>query len=220
MSTFVINTQNASIVGFVQNMEVASDKAGEHLCVNTAKDLEGLSLQQLTDLFNAYSGVAPVGKFKVAKDKAAEKVFKLLSGLDTATLVQLDKEAEKVVEQQAEVIAQEEAKQAEVQDGAAAPNGPKVRKIRDSKLQRMKAAFLMKDDNGNFKQWTVKELMEKCGTSERITHVYISILRSPSDRFVMNIEKVPVEAGQVPQFKFAPKESQAQEAAQQDQQSA
>lgn len=212
MSAFIINAQTSSVVGFVQNIAVASEKAGqEHLVVNVAADLEGLSLQQLTDIYNNISGQPAVGKFKVAKDKAAVKVFNTLTAVDPATLVQLDAEAEKKVEDTAKIIAQEE-----VAAAAAAPvdaNGKKIRKVRDSKLQRMKAAFLTTEEDGSYKQWTVKELMEKCGTTERITHVYISILRSPSDRFVMNIEKQPLVAGQSPQFVYKPKDKAEAKAA-------
>jgi hypothetical protein len=208
MSAFIINTNTNAVVGFVQNIAVASEKAGqEHLVVNEAKDLEGLSLQQMTDMYNALSGEAPVGKFKVAKSAAATKVFALLSKLDTTTLTQLDAEAEKVVEEKAKEIQQQEVAAATI-----GPDGKKVRKVRDSKLQRMKSAFLTTNEDGSYKQWTVKELMEKCGTSERITHVYISILRSPSDRFVLNIEKLPVEAGTPPQFMYKPKTQTAEPA--------
>jgi predicted transcriptional regulator len=31
--------------------------------------------------------------------------------------------------------------------------------------------------------------MERCGTTEKITHQYISILRAKNDRFVMDITK-------------------------------
>lgn len=212
MSAFIINSNNLSVAGFVQNNEVAAEKAAEgQVVVGSATDLEGMSLQQLTDIFNGVSGAAPVGKFKIAKDKAAVKVYAALTAIDTATLVQLDAETEKKVEDTAKIIAQEE-----VAAAAAAPldaNGKKIRKVRDSKLQRMKAAFLTTEEDGSFKQWTVKELMEKCGTTERITHVYISILRSPSDRFVMNIEKQPLVAGQSPQFVYKPKDKAEAKAA-------
>jgi hypothetical protein len=65
----------------------------------------------------------------------------------------------------------------------------KKRKVRNSKLQRMKAAFLSKNEDGSYKAWSVKALMETCDTTERITHVYISTLRSPTGRFVMDITK-------------------------------
>lgn len=197
MSAFIINIANLAVVGFVQNPAIAAEKAGDNLVVNTAKDLEGLSLQQMTDMVNAWSGEEPIGKFKIAKDKAAARVFALLTSLDTGLLTQLDKEEEQKVETQAKIVAQA--------DAAAAADGKKPRKERDSKLQRMKHAFLTKNEDGSYKPWTVKELMEKCGTTERITKVYISILRSPTDRFVMSIEKLPVEGEAQQQWVYKPK---------------
>lgn len=177
-ATFILNVAGLAVIGYVQNAAVAKEKAGEHLVVSEAKDLEGLNLQQLTDLFNTFEGGEPIGKFKISKDKAAAKVFAQMQAMDIATLTQLDTGEEAKIETQA----------------AAQPAGPKVRKERDSKLQRMKHAFLEKDDDGNYKQWTVPELMAKCGKqgdpmTERIATVYVSILRSPTDRFIMNIVK-------------------------------
>jgi hypothetical protein len=201
MSAFIINLQASTVVGFVQNIAVAGEKGGEHLVINVSKDLEALSGQQLTDLYNALSPDAKITKFKISKDKAAEKVFSLITSLDMSTLVQLDKDEEKVVETKSEEIAAKE-------EVAAIVDGKKVRKIRDSKLQRMKAAFLSKDESDSFRPWTVKELMEKCGTTERITHVYISILRSPTDRFIMNIEKSGAnEPDKTPTFVYKPKQT-------------
>jgi len=211
MSSFLIILEGSKIAGYVH--DVSKVDTNGMLVVTEAKDLEGLSLQQLTDMFNAWTGQS-VGKFKIAKGQAVEKVFGVLSGLDLSTLVQLDKEEEakiddasKKIEGAPEGVAESNDQSTMTAEGApegeapkpdapavtAAPEptitGPKVRKVRDSKLQRMKAAFLMKEEDGSFKQWTVKELMEKCGTTERITHVYISILRSPTDRFRIGIDK-------------------------------
>jgi len=186
MSAFIINTKLNNVAGFVQNPDAAKEKATEdQLIVSSAKDLEVLSLQQLTDLFNAFEqfgkshSVEPINKFKIAKEKAAEKVFGLLSKMDLSLLTQFDKQEEKVVEQKSEEIVQQEAMA-----------GKKPRKERDSKLQKMRRAFWEKNEDGTYKQWTIKQLMERCGTTERITHVYISILRSQSDRFTMKIDKL------------------------------
>lgn len=76
----------------------------------------------------------------------------------------------------------------------AAVEPPKVRKVRDSKLQRMKLAFLTKDENGHYKLWSINALMDVCDTTEQITRVYISTLRSKKDRFAMNIVKHKVKS--------------------------
>lgn len=209
MSAFIVNPETLAIVGVVQNAEAAAAQHDDNmLVIESSKDLEGLSLQKLTDMHNAFAQQVPalllnppINKFKIAKDKAAEKVFALLGQIDLTDLVKIDAEEEKIVEDQAKITAQAEIAAPPPTDA----NGKKVRKVRDSKLQRMKAAFLERDEEGGLKKWTIKELMEKCGTTERITHVYISILRSPSDRFVMPIEKLPVEAGQPAQFIHRPK---------------
>lgn len=65
----------------------------------------------------------------------------------------------------------------------------KPRKIRDSKLRKMEAAFMIQEPNGEYKKWTIEELMELSDTDKRIAGVYISILRSASDRFKMIINK-------------------------------
>jgi hypothetical protein len=187
MSTFIVSVADAKIVGYVVNQEAAKDKAGDDLIVSSAQDLEALSNQQLTELYNGLTGETK-GTFKAAKADNASKVFDIMKAADLKELIQLDKVEEAKVEEQAQTL----ETQAAQQESPAA--GPKVRKVRDSKLQRMKACFLEKDDNGDYKHWTIKELMERCGKpddpmTERIANVYISILRSPTDRFVMPISK-------------------------------
>lgn len=200
MSAFIVNTNLNNVVGFVQNPQVAAEKAAENtIVVTSAKDLEALSLQQLTDLYNAWvpskgdEEKERITKFKIAKDKAAEKVFAVLATIDLSTLTQLDAQEEKIVEDQSKQVASQEAA------------AKKPRKERDSKLQKMKRAFLEKNEDGTYKRWTIKELMERCGTTERITHVYISILRSRSDRFVMDIDKDQPSKDVAPTFIYAPK---------------
>jgi hypothetical protein len=211
MFAYIVNSNTMSVVGYVQNVE-GVDAKEDQILLNKPEDLHNLTNQQLTDLFNAMVKLdkgddAPVvAKFKTAKEQSASRVFKTLEAIDVAKLIQLDKVEEQVVEKQATEVAKQQAEDAAFDEAQPSGNGKKIRKVRDSKLQRMKAAFLTKEEAGDFKQWTVKELMERCGTSERITHVYISILRSPSDRFVMNIEKLPVVEGNAPQFMYKPKE--------------
>jgi hypothetical protein len=212
MSAFIINPENMSIVGFVQNAAVAAEKAGSNLVVAQAKDLESLSLQQMTDLYNKYSNKDPIGKLKVSKADAAAKAYgAMFCNVDTTKLVQLDKAEEQVVEKKAS----EQAAQAKIDaaDAAQTAGGAKKeRKVRDSKLQRMKAAFLQKDEAGNYKIYTIPELIAICGKpndpmSERIANVYISILRSPKDRFIMNIEKFG--DGDNKTFRYNPNPEQA-----------
>lgn len=65
----------------------------------------------------------------------------------------------------------------------------KPRKVRDSKLQRMAKAFKLQEPDGTYKKWTIEELMKHSDTTKRIASVYISILRSTTDRFNMAITK-------------------------------
>lgn len=204
MSSFIISVDEARVVGYVENSEAASDKADGNLIVESASNLEGLSNAQLTNLYNGLTGENR-GIFKAAKTDNAQKVFEALMAKDLADLVQLDKAEETKVDEQSQNLETQETpppeappvvEQSQVAEQPPVANGdaPKVRKVRDSKLQRMKACFLEQDENGEYKTWTVKELMERCGKpndpmTERIAHVYISILRSPTDRFVMPISK-------------------------------
>lgn len=167
--TFVIAAAG-SIAGVVANIK--SIAMNDMIAVKSAADLEGQSLDMLTTIYNNATGEQK-GRFKIAKAQAAAKVFAALEAMPVEKLIQLDPVEEKKVETQAAVVA---------------TNGE--RKVRDSKLQRMAAAFRQQDDaSGAYKQWTIKELMEKCGTTEKITHQYISILRAQNDRFRMNIVK-------------------------------
>ncbi len=77
-----------------------------------------------------------------------------------------------------------------LQPGAEAEiKSAKPRKVRDSKLQRMAQAFKTQNEDGTYKKWSIEELMTQSGVSKKIAGVYISILRSASDRFQMQIEK-------------------------------
>jgi hypothetical protein len=109
--------------------------------------------------------------------EAARKVMSVLTADKFSPIITLDDNAKAAIAKTMPVEAVE----------------PKVRKVRDSKLQRMAAAFRELVTSGNEKgqphAWSIQELMERCGTSELQTHVYISILRNPKDRFVMNIMK-------------------------------
>lgn len=189
-SVFILSTvNNFSVIGYVQEGNAPRADSPDQFFVTKASDLEALSNSQLTTMFNAITGETK-SIFKTAKTQSAEKVYAALTALDISTLVKLDEVEEVKLDKQAETIATAAA----VIEVDATPIGPKIRKVRDSKLQRMAAAFRIKDDAGNYKQWTVKELMEVCGKKDDpmtsdIAKVYISILRAKNDRFVMNIVK-------------------------------
>lgn len=171
MSTFIVSTSPAKIVGYVQNAEIAKEKAGDNLVVNSKEDLSSLSSEQLIRLYSS------ITLSETQTPVSAGYVFDAMKNTDIASLVQLDKSETAAVEKSATTLVD-----------------AKGRKVRDSKLQRMAAAFRQQDENGAYRIWTIKELMEKCSKekdplSERIAHVYISILRAQNDRFVMNIVK-------------------------------
>lgn len=182
VTTFIISA-TGSITGVVAN--VKNIQLNDAIAVKTGKDLEGKSLAELTAIYNAATGKENK-KFSIAKDKAIEKVMAALQAMDITKLVQLD-----------------EAEQAKIADAAKKqPAEPAVRKERDSALQRMKRAFLEQNEDGTFKIFSIKELMEKCNVTEKIAHQYISILRAQNDRFVMNI----VKNAEAKSFQFQPKE--------------
>lgn len=187
--TFIISA-TGSITGVVAN--VKNIQLNDAIAVKKAADLAEQSLAQLTTIYNNATGKT-VAKFSIAKDKAVEKVMAALEAMDVTALVQLDKTEQAKVDKKSKELAAQ----------------PGERKVRDSKLQRMAAAFREVDGDGSHKLYTIKELMEKCGTTEKITHQYISILRAPSDRFVMNI----VKDKEAKTFQFQPKLTKAAKAA-------
>lgn len=184
---FIISS-TMSIAGVVANVKNANLEEGA-ITVKTGKDLEHLSLGQLTTVYNNATGKENK-KFSIAKDKAIEKVMAALTAMDVTTLVQLDAGEKGKVE-------------------TAAKTAPAQRKTRDSALQKMKRAFLEKTADGTaFVTYTIKELMEKCGVTEKIAHQYISILRAQNDRFVMNIVKSQEAKDKPANFQYQPKEGQ------------
>ena len=180
-----LNIATGSIAGFVTSKEAVK---GENLiAVSAATDLEHLDLNTLTMIYNAVTGETK-SKFKISKIQAAAKVFAAIEQQDLAKLIQLDATEKAKVAKRAK--AEKVAKRATME---VVVEGT-VRKVRDSKLQRMAAAFRETDENGEHKVWTIKELMEKCGKAgqpltEKIANQYVSILRAQNDRFVMNIVK-------------------------------
>ena len=183
-----LNIATGSIAGFVTSKEAVK---GENLiAVTAATDLEHLDLNTLTMIYNAVTGETK-SKFKISKIQAAAKVFAAIEQQDLAKLIQLDAtEKAKVAKVAKRAKAEKVAKRATME---VVVEGT-VRKVRDSKLQRMAAAFRETDENGEHKVWTIKELMEKCGKAgqpltEKIANQYVSILRAQNDRFVMNIVK-------------------------------
>jgi uncharacterized beta-barrel protein YwiB (DUF1934 family) len=194
-STFII-AASGSISGVVANVKnVALNDA---IAVKKADDMAALSLDTLTAIYNNATGKT-VGKFKIGKAAACEKVMAALEAMDVSKLIQLDKQEQAKVDTQAKTVAA----------------GTGERKVRDSKLQRMAAAFREEKD-GVYSQWTIKQLMEKCGTTEKITHQYISILRAQNDRFRMNI----VKDKEAKTFQFQPKPQRKAPAVQAVQQAA
>jgi hypothetical protein len=59
-----------------------------------------------------------------------------------------------------------------------------------NKLQTLHAAFNEKNESGEYKTWTIQELMERTGGVEQVTIALISILRAPAERFKMRIVKI------------------------------
>lgn len=183
----VLNMTTGSIVGTFSNIEnaKAASLSPEQIVVQNARNLEILDLGTLTRIFNAVTGENK-SKFKISKAQASAKVWAAIENQDISTMLSLDPVQVEKVKKQAKAVKKAETMEVVV-DG-------KVRKVRDSKLQRMAAAFREQDENGQYKVWTVKELMEKCAKgnevlTEKITNQYISVLRAQNDRFVMNIVK-------------------------------
>lgn len=177
-AAFVIDPVKCTVVGFVANPKIAAEKAGYNHVVQQAKDLEDLSMGTLGDLRRAFSdGALKPFENGTKRTEAAQEVYDLLLQKDIAEMIQLDAEEKAQVETQAKVKKSADASQ------------PKERKVRDSKLQRMAAAFREQDENGHYKLWTIEELEQRCGTTGTVTKGYISILRAQNDRFVMPITK-------------------------------
>ena len=181
MKTFIINPANLSVAGLVNSVKGKSVNGfdlGSNVAVKSAFDLEQFSNAQLATLFNGVTGKT-VKTFSTAKSASAAKVFAALEAVDVSTLVRLDAETKAKIEKAAEA-------------------GAGVRKVRDSKLQRMAACFRESKKDGTPKQFTIAELIERCSKpddemTDKIAHQYISILRNPSDRFVIKIAKTLVD---------------------------
>ena len=171
MNAFILNTANAAsitIAGFVS--AIKGMDLTDKLAVRKATDLEALSNPQLVSIYNTATGKS-LKSFSAAKNVNAERVFAALQEMDVTTLTKLD-----------------------------AGNVTKItaaageRKVRDSKLQRVKAAFEKLDKDGNYRHLTIAKIMKECSkadseVTEKIAHQYISILRAQNDRFIMNIVK-------------------------------
>lgn len=154
---------NAAVVALVAKAPKAAEG---QLVVSAATDLHGMSLGEMTKLYNTVTGEAK-GTFKCSKAHAAEKVFAAMQTADFSALVAQDTTTKTKVERKAKV--------------KAANTEPKERKVRDSKLQRMAAAFREQDENGAYKVWTVEQLMEKTGAEFDVVKVYLSVLKRPTD---------------------------------------
>lgn len=185
---FILNTATGALAGVVGNLKNYELQA-DHIAVKTPADMINLSNAQLTTIYNAITGESKA-QFKTAKTESTVKVFKAMEAADLTKLVKLDKKETTKVQ--------------------AAADGE--RKPRDSKLQRMAACFREQDSDGNYKHWTIKELMDRCGKgpddpmTDKIAHQYISILRAKNDRFVMDITKH--KDGDKVTFQYTPKNVQ------------
>lgn len=184
---YIVNTATATIAGFATSAKHVAP--ADHIMVSAPEDMAEVSLQDLTNLYNAVTGKTQ-GKFKIAKLEAAKKVIAAMDeAVKAGTIAKVDEV--KVAKPQAKALTKGDdvtkmsKKAKEVIEGAE----PKVRKVRDSKLQRMAAAFRELKRDGTPRHFTIAELMAKAGTAEPQTHVYISILRNKDDRFVMDIVK-------------------------------
>jgi hypothetical protein len=176
MRMFVVDCASNSIISVVEHMKnVPQEKYAEwsennFKFISIPSDFELLTFEQLTSMYDAITERRH-GVFQGTHAEFATKLFNELMALSAIKKFGHDINLE------------------DCESAAITLPEVKVRKVRDSKLQRMKASFLTKNEDGTFKEWSVKDLMEKCDTTERITHVYISTLRSPTDRFTMNIVK-------------------------------
>ncbi len=158
---------------------LAASAGKDVVAVKTASDLEKFTNGQLANIYNSATG-SNVSPFKTSKAASAAKVFAALAAVTgtgkTTPKAKATPKAGKTTPK-----------------AKATPKATSEKKVRDSKLQRVAAAFREIDKNGAPKQFTIADLMKKCGVTKNIAHQYISILRSPSDRFVMKIEKTKVE---------------------------
>lgn len=191
MTSFVI-ASTGSVSGFVSDAARAIVAEGEML-VHKVEDLASKTLSELTAIYNAATGKT-VSKFSIARDKAADKVMSALAEIDLSTLAKLENE-----EVQAVVLTSTPAEALTTStelntlgtkaEETIADAKPKAEK-KESKLQCMARHFrTTTNEDGSPKRFTIEELMGLCDTTEDRTHQYISILKNPKDRFVMNIAK-------------------------------
>lgn len=190
MTTFVIASAG-SISGFASDAARVIVAEGEML-VHKVEDLASKTLAELTAIYNAATG-KNVAKFSIARDKAADKVMTALVAIDLSTLSKL----ESADEQKVLTTPQVESLTPTIELNTLSTNAketianakPKAQK-KESKLQCMARHFRTSvNEDGSPKRFTIDELMILCDTSEDRTHQYISILKNPKDRFVMNIAK-------------------------------
>lgn len=186
---YIINPASATVTGFVTSAKHVAPT--NHIMVSAPEDMSEVSLQDMTNLYNSVTGKSQ-GKFKIAKIEAAKKV---IAAMDVATKagtilnideVKASKPKTKVLTK-GDDVTKLSKKAKEVIEASE----PKVRKLRDSKLQRMAAAFREVRRDGSPKLFNAAELMERTDIKkESQVSVYISILRKKTDRFVMDIVKI------------------------------
>lgn len=164
-TTFILTSTTAQVVGIASSIKAAG---ADQVAVKAADDLKIFSLTQLTDLYNSLAAKA-VKKFSSSKEAAVAKVYAALEA-KSAELTKL-----------------------EVVKAVKAPKAPKVVKEKVarplSKLQALAALLRETDAEGNAISYSVPELMAKLDMEDGRTRQYLSILKNPKDRFVMNIVK-------------------------------
>jgi hypothetical protein len=186
MKTFIIDIASGSIVGVAQ---AAATLVEGQIAVTSAADLENESLATLTVIYNAATGESKT-KFKISKSDAIAKVMAALEALNVPTLPQIEAASTGTVEttgDEQNLAKLDDKTETKIAKTEAKPTkAPKE----PSKLQKMASVFrTAMSEDGKPKHFTIAELVELCGTTEDRTHQYISILKNPKDRFVMNIAK-------------------------------
>ncbi len=174
MTSFVINTMSNAIVGCVSKSD-AIDLAPDTILVSSGEELEQLQIvSNVKNLMIPYFEAEAMDKmfFNMQEPHDIKEVSRICYGYLSLLM---ESNPEKFLNLNPEDESEIKA--------------TKPRKIRNSKLQRMATAFKLKNDDGTFKKWSIEELMTQSGVSKKIAGVYISILRSQSDRFRMSIEK-------------------------------
>lgn len=171
MTAFIVSKSLTQVFGYVEDASNATKLANGNLIVFSAECLHAFSIDALKSLFSLASDDENMKNSLSALtiEQASEIVFNALTAATPDKFIKLEEQAKNKTKE------------------------AKPRKVRDSKLQRMATAFRMTNEDGSPKSWSLEELVNHSGVSKRIASVYISILRSPTDRFKMSIAKTSVD---------------------------